>query len=345
MRKNTGKKIVSYFLTMAMVVGGLSLSPIGTVGAQAATAGTKNVNLRLDDNSIAGISNPTSGTGNALSWEGTTVYYGDKAYYVLDKDGSALNKDNTVQAHSSKEHHMLLLSKDALEVNGRAFNRTRSSDWSASTIRGNLNGADFFDNLSTTEQKAISTTEIKDSNTSDYYDYNGGNRPYSNYPSGSNDKIFLLDLDDVQNTNYGFNNNDGTRKADPNLLYWWWLRSPGRNNYYAAYVLDSGYVHSGGGNQVDNVYGSARHAFNLNLSSVLFSSASGYNKSAFAGVEADEVNANTWKLTLKDESGTFLYNRIDSNALTPEAEISRSLPVDRTGGLFFFLLKSKTCKI
>ena len=35
MRKNTGKKIVSYFLTMAMVVGGLSLSPIGTVGEQA----------------------------------------------------------------------------------------------------------------------------------------------------------------------------------------------------------------------------------------------------------------------------------------------------------------------
>lgn len=69
--KKTISKLCSYLLTVALTVGGLTLSPITTVEVQAA-ATTKNVNLRLDgDNSIAGISGATVNKANAA-----TVYYG-----------------------------------------------------------------------------------------------------------------------------------------------------------------------------------------------------------------------------------------------------------------------------
>ena len=80
---------------------------------------------------------------------------------------------------------------------------------------------------------------------------------------------------------------------------WWWLRSPGDFDYYAAHVYDDGYVILYGIN-VCFADGSVRPAFNLNLSSVLFTSASGTSKSSFASVNS--TSANTWKLTLKDSS-------------------------------------------
>ena len=46
-------------------------------------------------------------------------------------------------------------------------------------------------------------------------------------------------------------------------------------------------------------------AFNLNLNSVLFTSASGTSKSSFASVGDSNKSANTWKLTLKDADTSF----------------------------------------
>ena len=52
----------------------------------------------------------------------------------------------------------------------------------------------------------------------------------------------------------------------------WWLRSPGQNNQFAAFIEeDGGDVFEG--NPVNNKNTAVRPAFNLDLSSVLFTSA------------------------------------------------------------------------
>ena len=280
----TTVKIMSYLLTTAMIVGGLSLSPLATVEVQAAEK--KNINLNVG-NDIEGIINPKNGD-TVTSWTGTTVYYGNKAYYVLDKNGD-------FDGHSSKDDHMLLLSKGVLASSGRTFDDS-SSNWTGSDIETYLNGVGFYNTLNVTEQGAIGSTTINNDKTD-----NGG---YTGFTINSTNNIFLLDLNDVQNTNYGFSSSDsngGTRVADPNCSSWWWLRSPGNLVSDAAGVSGLGNVNSHGPNG-DDEDGSARPAFNLNLSSVLFSSASGASKSSSFAATTDS-SATSWNLTLQDGTG------------------------------------------
>ena len=86
---------------------------------------------------------------------------------------------------------------------------------------------------------------------------------------------------------------------------YWWLRSPGGFGDNAADVMDDGYVFSFGGN-VDSDYTAVRPAFNLDLTSVLFTSAAVGGKSASgmdSGLTAvNDYTGNEWKLTLLDEA-------------------------------------------
>ena len=100
-------------------------------------------------NDIEGIINPKNGD-TVTSWTGTTVYYGNKAYYVLDKNGD-------FDGHSSKDDHMLLLSKGVLASSGRTFDDS-SSNWTGSDIETYLNGVGFYNTLNVTEQGAIGST-------------------------------------------------------------------------------------------------------------------------------------------------------------------------------------------
>ena len=118
----------------------------------------------------------------------------------------------------------------------------------------------------------------------------------------------------MTNFAYGFANNK-TRVNEDGSAYGaknWWLRSPGNSNEFAVAVLDSGEcwkegysVHQGSGTSY-TMY--SRPAFNLNLSAVLFSSESGDKSDSLV---ATTSGSGPWKLTLKDESGTFLYDRLD----------------------------------
>jgi hypothetical protein len=277
MKKNRFKRVLSVALAAVMVAGTISFMPGGTTEVQAST-NPSTINLRT-----GGIGNPDTTASD--TWSGSKVYYGGKECYVLDKDGSLTN------GKSSVSNHMLLLTKDFLSAT-QAFDDDKS-DWSTSTIRGNLNDTEkteasggFLGTMTSVEQTSIDATTINSSKTT-----NGG---YASYPSGTtSDKIFLLDLADVNNANYGFTSNN-TRAASS----WWWLRSPGDDDLDAADVSAYGDVFSGG--LVLDEGGSVRPAFNLNLSSVLFTSASGTSKSSFASVNT--TSANTWKLTLKDSS-------------------------------------------
>ena len=175
--------------------------------------------------------------------------------------------------------------------------------WENSSIRSWLNGygnsenqpkrdysqKNFINSAFSSEQiSAIESTRVTNNNNINYKT-NGGNDTL--------DKVFLLSEADVYNTDeaqkYGFdkevenapkkrsycstyayamgttryNNSYYLRyKEDVN----WWLRSPGRYAYKAAYVNDEGMVYRSG-NDVNDKYSGVSPALYLNLSSDMYS--------------------------------------------------------------------------
>ena len=263
------KKTLGIVLSAAMLVSGMTFMPGSAVEVQAA-ATTKDVNL-----GFGGISDPTSTESSATAWTGSKVYYGDKLWRVLDDSG-------------------FLFSEDLLET--KAYHDTFSGiTWENCTLRSYLNGQTFLNsNFTGTEQHAIKDTSVTNDSNPDYSTAGGNN---------TTDKLFLLSLAEVRNTDYGFGS-DATRAASS----WWWLRSPGSSDDNAAFVTLGGYVDSYG-YYVDDVIGSVRPALNLNLSSVLFTSASGASKSSFGVVGDSNVSNNTWKLTLERTENTLGANK------------------------------------
>ena len=85
----------------------------------------------------------------------------------------------------------------------------------------------------------------------------------------------------------------------------WWLRSPNANSDYtqlAGVVRDAGQVNAHASNNIRAV----RPAFNLNLNSVLFTSAAegGKGRSKLLA-KLEPYTGNEWKLTLKDTGRQF----------------------------------------
>lgn len=129
------------------------------------------------------------------------------------------------------------------------------------------------------------------------------------------DKVFFLSAEEAENSAYGFTD-DNTRIANyGNSAGVWWLRSP-----YAYGTNSAGAVFYGG--RVIDTFVSydwaARPAFNLDLNSVLFTSAAEGGKipaangggnqggeAADAIFEIGDYDGNEWKLTLLDDSREF----------------------------------------
>ena len=94
-------------------------------------------------------------------------------------------------------------------------------------------------------------------------------------------------------------------KEYPNwAMYYWWLRSPGETPFSAAFVHGSGAVCYYGEYYALVEYG-VRPAFNLNLNSVLFTSAAVGGKPNGGLTPISEHTGNEWKLTLLDNSRNF----------------------------------------
>ena len=86
-------------------------------------------------------------------------------------------------------------------------------------------------------------------------------------------------------------------------LSYWWLRSPGYSNHDAATVSGDGSVVYYG--NAINSWWCVRPAFNLNLNSVLFTSAAVDRKPDGGLTPISEYTGNEWKLTLLDNSRNF----------------------------------------
>ena len=113
-------------------------------------------------------------------------------------------------------------------------------------------------------------------------------------------------------------------------MYYWWLRSPGNHNIGAAFVRADGEPST----LVEAAapsYG-VRPAFNLNLGSVLFTSAAVGGKPAGGLTEIDEYTGNEWKLTLKDSSRSgFAVTTTDLSAYTRGGTVKIGYTGAKTG--------------
>ena len=226
-----------------------------------------------------------------------------------------------------------------------------SVTWATSTMRSWLNGygashntgdsggIDYTDDnfintaFSEKEQKAIAdTTVVNDDNPT--YGTEGG--------ENTNDKIFLLSIAEAQNSSYFADDNSriatntayakeqGAHTYSSTGAGDWWLRSPGYGDIDAALVDGDGCLYRLGFS-VGNIDVCVRPAFNLNLNSVLFTSAAEGGKSASSmdsGLTAvNDYTGNEWKLTLLDSSRNFSI----SDAKIEESKIDFSYSNAQTG--------------
>lgn len=189
--------------------------------------------------------------------------------------------------------------------------RSWLNGYGASANAGGDSGTDYTsDNFlnnafSAKEKTAIAVTDVVNGPNTDY-DTDGGN--------DTTDRIFLLSLTEVGNHSYfpTYSSSVSTNTAyvadggkldsgmfDAGEPDWWWLRSPGFHHWQAAYIEDDGSPNTDG-NRVDYDRTAVRPAFNLNLSSVLFTSAATGGKPDGGLTAVDAYTGNDWKLTLKD---------------------------------------------
>lgn len=246
------------------------------------------------------------------------VYFGN--YY---QSNNSTKEPVKWRVLSNANGQLFLLSDQNLDV-FQYHTELETVTWETSTMRSWLNGYgasantggssgidytedNFLDAaFSAKEQRAIvETTVVNDDNTD--YDTEGGN--------DTRDRIFLLSLAEAYNRSYFpkylcFSTNtayvagggklgkgmNGAGEPD-----WWWLRSPGFDNQKAAFIEWEDGSSNTDGQRVDYDRLAVRPAFNLDLNSVLFTSAATGGKPAGTGLSpVENYSGNEWKLTLLD---------------------------------------------
>ena len=257
------KRGLASLLAAVLAVGMLPMMPGNTATVQAAGG----------DKTIAGlgtgiIANPTAPTASTDMWKGSYVYFGTYGgspvkYRVLDKNTTVFG-DTT-----------MLLDCDSILWVGSAPSSAFDDDsnvWANSNIRTYLNGTFLTGNFSTAEQNAI-VESAKNTEYSGTDGADGDGHVDLSYAPLSNDKIFFLDAKEATNTGYGYSNTQGSaeNRKKTGVHADWWLRSA---NTFSS--LGAGFVNSFGNvnatNYVANDYVGVSPAFNIKLSSVLFTS-------------------------------------------------------------------------
>ena len=196
----------------------------------------------------------------------------------------------------------LFLLSDALLGTGRYgdvyFDNSgnTSNAWQSSTAKtwcNNFYGSSF----SNGEQGAVLATTKSDEALS-----TGGISFAASENILNGDKVFFLSAEEAENSAYGFTDDNARIANYGNSAGVWWLRSP-----YAIFTTYAGVVFGDGPVYAYVVSGvwAARPAFNLNLGSVLFTSAAVDGKPDGGLTPISEYTGSEWKLTLLDNSRNF----------------------------------------
>ena len=276
------KRLGAWVLTLALVVGLLPQTAFATDTGKA---------IQLGANNISGYDST-----NGYDY----IYYG--------KWNSSPIKWRVLDDQTNTGGTGLFLLSDVLLGSGTRggvyFDKSspRSNAWQGSDAQEWCET--FYSNNLTAQEKGavIATTKSDEAFTS--------NISVALFAASENilngDKVFFLSAQEAENDGYGFTDDAARIACYGDSAGVWWLRSP-----FADYTHNAGVVISGGNEyNLDVNYDlAARPAFNLDLTSVLFTSAAAGGKTASgmdSGLTAiDDYDGSEWKLTLKDETRDF----------------------------------------
>ena len=280
------------------------------------------------------------GASNISGYDSTNGY--DYIYYG-EWDNSPI-KWRVLDEQTNTQNEGLFLLSDVLlgtgTYGGVYFDNSGSDSnvWQNSTAQTWCKNF-YSNNFSSKEQNAVlATTKSDSAYTSTYSGYEYG------VSSLSGDKVFFLSAEEADNSAYGFTDDNARIANYGNSAGHWWLRSPDVDfTYIAGRVYNYGIVFYSG---VYNGW-AARPAFNLDLTSVLFTSAAVGGKSASgmdSGLTAvDDYTGSEWKLTLLDNSRNFSISNAAiegstvtfsySNAKTGENEYISAIIKDNSGNI------------
>lgn len=304
--KNKIRKRIALFLSGVLCVAAC-VTTIPQLPLTAYAAGTGK-NLQLAAGDISGA-------------QASSVYFGKYEQSSNGTDGH-ITEPIKWRVLSNSGSQLFLLADQNLDC--KEYDNTHSSvTWSSCDLRNWLNGGFKDSAFSLDEKSSIADSTVVNADNPDW-----------NTPGGNNttDKIFLLSIEEVRNETYGFTD-DKSRKA-ANTAYAtnqgaqdkWWLRSLGSSGNVAAFVT-YGSVNTNG--VVTSLKYAVRPAFNLNLSSIIFTSAAEDGKSsgtvgAAALTAPDAYTGTEWKLTVLDDDRNFSAQRTDSGNVTAGNNISIS---------------------
>ena len=265
---------------------------------------------------LTGVLETGANTDNAQ-----TVYYGVNGGTPIA--WRVIKYKTTGNAYiENQDGAMTLFAADNL-TSGVQFATNGQNYYATSNLKVVLDGNDdvvgmYKSLFSTQEQSAIESRTL---GVAGYTDV----EPYSTGISGNQTSGYLWPLSTAE----AFTLPSVIRSASSP----WWLRSPGNDTNYAAIVFSDGIVFDIG-YYVDSI-DSVRPAFNLNLSSVLFTSAAEGGKSSGAvGAGAlKPISANPsgeWKLTVHDSSRDIFKASAATGAVlsAEEGYTSWSIPID-----------------
>ena len=309
------KRILSLMLCCVML--------LGLMPTTAFAAGTGKA-IQLGTSGISGYDTAKGGTGYDYIYMGSYNSSPVKWRVLDDQTNFDSNGDGT------NETGLFLLSEDLLGSGDRGdvyFDGTSpySNAWQGSDAQAWCNTFESS-NLDSLELAAIlATTKSDDAFTSSTHNVS--------FAASTNilnsDQVFFLSAEEAVNSEYGFTD-DAARIANyGNSASTWWLRSP-----YADFTSSTGLV-DGYGRVYDGGVGlgwAARPAFNLNLNSVLFTSAAVGGKPDGGLTTISEYSGNEWKLTLKDSSrSNFAVTSAAVTAYTNGSTVEISYTGAKTG--------------
>lgn len=261
------RRRVAVILVLSLVLGMLPARGASVSRAEEGQAGTP------------ALSNPRVSDG-ITTWD--CIYFGN--YWQSDTNGDG-KADQDDEKEAIKWRVLSVDGDDAFLLADRNLDCQPYSDkdgdvtWETSTLRTWLNDTFLKNAFSASEQTAIKSTEVVNSDNL-AYGTEGGN--------DTTDQVYLLSINEVSNASYGFSTSDGEavsrrvlntayakeRGASANIQEdeyvgsgCWWLRSSGYNNICAANVNTNGSV-KWFGNSVGDSSIAVRPALHVNLSSV-----------------------------------------------------------------------------
>lgn len=248
------------------------------------------------------LSNPRLDSSGVTTWD--CVYFGN--YWQNDTNGDGVaNKKDAKQP--IKWRVLSVAGNDAFVMADQNLDYQAYDDydeyrdnitWEICTLRQWLND-DFYHNaFDSNEQSAIRTSEVTNEDNQ-FFGTKGGKK--------TSDKVYMLSLNEVWNPAYGFSSEDtySETRVSKNTAYakacgagngFWWLRTPGSFQYFAAIVMGNGDVAYAGSavgtlnlpNTAESKWG-VRPVLHLNLSSVKWSKAGTVSATIAGSREEDKA--------------------------------------------------------